>query len=319
MPVSYFSPIWMPNGHFQTIIPAKLLGSPRVSYRRERWTTPDDDFIDLDFVDGDASTPFVVLFHGLEGNSDSHYARALMAEVRSRGWGGVVVHFRGCSGELNLAPRFYHSGDSAEIDWILRRLHQQQGNRILFACGVSLGGNALLRWLGESQQQANFIRAACAVSAPLDLAQGGAALGSGFNRIYTSVFLRTLKPKCLAKLTQHPGLFDRNKMLAANNLYEFDNVVTAPLHGYQSTEDYWHRASAKHILADITLPTLVLNARNDPFLPGRYLPQSASAQVTLDYPPQGGHVGFAGTGFPANNTWLPKRLLHFLSQTLPHG
>ena len=318
MQTHYTSPAWLSNGHLQTIIPAKLLTIPKVTYRRERWVTPDNDFIDLDFVDAVADAPMVVLFHGLEGSSDSHYARALMAEVHSRGWAGVVIHFRGCSGELNHAPRFYHSGDSAEINWVLQRIQQQQQQslRPLFVCGVSLGGNAMLRWLGEHQQQAGFVQAACAVSAPMDLAQGGAALSSGFNKIYTSVFLRTLKPKCLQKLAQFPGLFDREKMLSAKNLYEFDNVVTAPLHGYKSTEDYWDRASAKHILGDITVPTLVLNAKNDPFLPGQHLPKHASASVTLDYPQQGGHVGFAGREFPGNNRWLPKRVLHFFAQHL---
>lgn len=317
MQTNYVSPAWMVNGHLQTIIPAKLLNKPAVNYRRERWTAPDNDFIDVDFVDADDDAPLLVLFHGLEGDSNSHYARALMTEVKNHGWAGAVVHFRGCSGELNHAPRFYHSGDSAEINWVLHRIHQQNPTRTLFACGVSLGGNALLRWLGESQQQANFVQAACAVSAPLDLTQGGAALGNGFNRIYTSIFLRTLKPKCLEKLAQFPGLFDRETMLSAKNLYEFDNVVTAPLHGYKNTGDYWNRASAKHILGDITLPTLVLNAKNDPFLPSRFLPQHASASVTLEYPRHGGHVGFAGAGWPANNMWLPKRVIHFFEERLP--
>ncbi|PRC92397.1 hydrolase [Solimicrobium silvestre] len=317
MQTNYVSPAWMSNGHLQTIIPAKLLTIPTVSYRRERWNSPDNDFIDLDFVDAVADAPLVVLFHGLEGNSNSHYARALMAEVKSRGWAGVVVHFRGCSGEMNQGPRFYHSGDSTEINWVLRRIHQQHPQRSLFVCGVSLGGNALLRWLGESQNQASFVQAACAVSAPLDLTQGGVALGSGFNMLYTTVFLRTLKPKCLAKLAQYPDLFNRQTMLDAKNLYEFDNVVTAPLHGYKNTEDYWNRASAKHILGDITLPTLVLNAKNDPFLPGRYLPENAASCVTLEYPQHGGHVGFAGGSWRADNMWLPKRVLHFFEQYQP--
>lgn len=315
--INYKSPWWMPNGHLQTIIPARLLKVPKVGYRRERWTTPDNDFIDLDYVDATPpKTPLVVLFHGLEGSSESHYARTLMSEVKQWAWAGVVVHFRGCSGELNKAPRFYHSGDSDEINWVLRRIHQQHPQRMLLVCGVSLGGNALLRWLGESQHQADFVQAAVAISAPLDLTEGGFALGKGFNRVYTSVFLSTLKTKCKNKLMQYPGLFDQKKMLTARNLYEFDNVVTAPLHGYQNTEDYWHRASAKHILNDITLPTLVLNARNDPFLPGKYLPQSASECVKLEYPSFGGHVGFAG-GWLADNKWLPKRILHFFNQHLP--
>jgi len=311
----YIPPRWLPGGHLQTIYPSTLLRKPAVTYRRERWEAPDGDFIDIDFVDGQPGRPLVVLFHGLEGSSDSHYSRALMAEVARRGWHGAIPHFRGCSGELNLAPRFYHSGDSAELDWIIRRLKLRQQDLAathLYACGVSLGANALLRWLGESQHQAEILDAACAVSAPLDLAGGGAALGSGFNRLYTWVFLRTMRPKCLAKLDQFPGLFDREALLSARDLYAFDNIVTAPLHGYRNTEDYWDRASAKHILHDITVPTLVLNARNDPFLPEQHLPRTAAPEVVLDYPAQGGHVGFAAGGPPGRLDWLPRRLLHFL-------
>lgn len=311
----YPAPGWLPGGHLQTIYPATCLHKPAVAYRRERWQTPDADFIDLDFVDGRPGQPFLLLFHGLEGSSDSHYARALMAHIADLGWSGVVVHFRGCSGQLNLAPRFYHSGDAQEVDWIVRRLHasalvRQSGK--FYATGVSLGANALLRWLGESQHQADLVDAACAISAPLDLAGGGAALSSGPNLLYTRVFLRSLKPKCLQKLAQFPGLFDRERMLRARDLYEFDNIVTAPLHGYRDTNDYWDRASARHVLDDITVPTLVLNARNDPFLPARHLPLQASPMVQLDYPQHGGHVGFAAGPFPGNLNWLPQRMLHFL-------
>ena len=312
----YQAPAWLPNGHLQTIYPAKCVPKPKVAFRRERWDTPDQDFIDIDFVDGEVDKPLLVMFHGLEGSSNSHYARAMMHAVRSLGWSGAIPHFLGCSGELNRGPRFYHSGDSQEIDWILRRLHQQQRHQAkigpMYACGVSLGGNALLRWLGESQHQADFIDAACAISAPLDLAQGGVALSRGFNMVYTRSFLQTLKPKCVRKLIQFPRLFDREQMLSAKNLYEFDNVVTAPLHGYRNTEDYWHRASAKHVLGDMTVRSLVLNARNDPFLPGEHLPLHASSVVTLEYPDNGGHVGFA-TGLPPGRIdWLPQRIIKFL-------
>ncbi|RZI41468.1 alpha/beta fold hydrolase [Herbaspirillum sp. HC18] len=313
--MKYAAPSWLPGGHLQTIFPATCIARPKVSYRRERWNTPDGDFIDVDFVDGLPGRPFIVLFHGLEGSSDSHYARALMAHIGALGWSGAVPHFRGCSGELNHAPRFYHSGDAQEVGWIIHRLVEQRKKEQpakFYAAGVSLGGNALLRWLGESQHQAEIVDAACAVSAPLDLAGGGAALSRGFNMIYTHMFLQTLKPKCLQKLRQFPGLFDRDAMLDARNLYDFDNVVTAPLHGYRDTDDYWDRASAKHVLSDITVPTLVLNAKNDPFLPPQHLPDSASRQVTLDYPEHGGHVGFAVGGMPGQLTWLPQRILDFL-------
>lgn len=311
----YAAPRWLPGGHLQTIYPATCMRKPHVAYRRERWQTPDGDFIDVDFVGGLPGRPFIVLFHGLEGSSDSHYARALMALVRDLGWSGAIPHFRGCSGTLNQAPRFYHSGDAEEIDWILRRLdplRRQREAEKYFAAGVSLGGNALLRWLGESRHAAEFIDAACAISAPLDLAGGGAALSRGINLLYTRVFLQTLKPKCLQKLQQFPGLFDRDTMLRARNLHEFDNVVTAPLHGYRDTDDYWNRASAKHVLHEITVPTLVLNARNDPFLPARHLPRTASTHVKLEYPEQGGHAGFAAGGLPASLGWLPRRIVRFL-------
>ncbi len=314
--MKYAAPPWLPGGHLQTIYPATCIAKPEVDYRRERWSAPDGDFIDIDFVDGKPGRPFVVLFHGLEGSSDSHYARALMAHAAALGWSGAVPHFRGCSGELNHAPRFYHSGDAGEVDWIVRRLAAEHGeNAKFYVAGVSLGGNALLRWLGESQHHAEIIDAACAISAPLDLAGGGAALSRGLNMIYTRVFLQTLKPKCLQKLKQFPGLFDRDTMLRARNLYEFDNIVTAPLHGYKNTDDYWYRASAKHILSDITVPTLVLNAKNDPFLPARHLPSTAARSVTLEYPEHGGHVGFAAGGVPGHLDWLPQRIVGFLEST----
>jgi predicted alpha/beta-fold hydrolase len=314
--LQYRAPHWLPGGHLQTIVPATVMAKPAVRYRRERWTAGDGDFIDVDFVDGEAGKPFVVLFHGLEGSSDSHYARSLMAALAARGWSGAVPHFRGCSGELNHAPRFYHSGDAQEIDWIVRRLRERATGKF-HAAGVSLGGNALLRWLGEWQHQAGIVDAACAVSAPLDLARGGEALSSGINMLYTRMFLRTLKPKCLAKLERFPGLFDREALLAARDLYAFDNVVTAPLHGYRDTDDYWNRASARHVLNDITVPTLVLNARNDPFLPGIHLPDKASPAVTLEYPATGGHVGFATGTLPGHLDWLPQRLLHFFEHGEP--
>jgi predicted alpha/beta-fold hydrolase len=318
--MSYSAPCWLPGGHLQTIYPAICIAKPKVTYRRERWNAPDGDFVDIDFVDGDAGKPFIALFHGLEGSSASHYARAIMAHIAALGWSGAVPHFRGCSGELNRAPRFYHSGDAREIDWILRRFAAYREDRRtskFYAVGASLGGNALLRWLGESQHQAELVDAACAISAPLDLTAGGTALGRGANMLYTKVFLRTLKPKCLGKLLQFPGLFDRETMMQARNLYEFDNAVTAPLHGYRDVEDYWDRASAKHILRDITVPTLVLNAQNDPFLPAQYLPPIASNNVVLDYPVNGGHAGFTVGRPPGSIGWLPQRIVRFLQGENP--
>lgn len=319
-PPPYRAPRWLPGGHLQTLYASLAAPRPRVAFRRERWETPDGDFIDLDFVksrieESSSDKPLVVLFHGLEGNSQSQYARALMAAVREAGWQGVVVHFRGCGGELNRNPRAYHSGDSPEIDWILRRMRSAHGSAPLYACGVSLGGNALLKWLGEQNvAAAGVVNAAAAVSAPLDLMAAGNALDAGFNLVYTRNFLRTMKQKALLKLAQHPGLYDRQRLLDSNTLRAFDNLITAPLHGYRDTDDYWTRASSKPWLARIALPTLVLNARNDPFLPAAALPrqQDVSPFVRLEQLEGGGHVGFVGGTFPGNLEWLPRRLLiHF--------
>ncbi|HOA92526.1 MAG TPA: hydrolase [Quisquiliibacterium sp.] len=308
---------WLPGGHAQTIWPAVVAPRPRVAYRRQRWTTPDGDFIDVDFVGTSAradARPLVVLFHGLEGSAQSHYARALMAAIDQAGWRGAVAHFRGCSGEPNLAPRAYHSGDSDEIDWILRRFASEHaGTAPVLAVGVSLGGNALLKWLGERGEDARIVAAAAAVSAPQDLLAGATALSRGFNRVYTRNFLATLKRKSLHKLEQHPGLFDRTRMLAARDFFGFDNDVTAPMHGFRDCYDYWARSSCKPWLAGIRVPTLVLNALNDPFLPAHALatPAQVSADVVLDYPTQGGHVGFLSGALPGRIDWLPQRLLQF--------
>lgn len=298
---------------------------------RERWPsmgtngTADGDFVDVDWLADesgaplwDPAMPLVVMFHGLEGSSQSHYAKALMSAVRGCGWNGCVPHFRGCSGELNHLPRAYHSGDSAEIDWILRRIVANRAPRAMYAVGISLGGNALAKWAGEQGAAAgNIVRALAAVSAPLDLAAAGMALGQGFNMLYTRMFLDTLKRKSLSKLARFPGMIDAERVRRARDLYEFDNLVTAPLHGFRDTDDYWSRASAKPWLARIAIPALVLNARNDPFLPARSLPRTSevSASVTLEQPAHGGHVGFAtGPLPPGRIDWLPQRLLNYFDQ-----
>lgn len=258
--------------------------------------------------------PCVVLFHGLEGSSRSHYARSVMRAAAERGWRGVVVHFRGCSGEPNRLARAYHSGDSAEIGWVLADLHRRLGIP-LYVAGVSLGGNALLKWLAEQGGAARpLVAAAAAVSAPLDLAAANASLMRGFNRIYTRHFLASLIPGAIAKARRFPGLFDVAKARAARSLYDFDDVVTAPLHGFRGADDYYARCSAGPLLGGVEVPTLVLNAANDPFLPAAALPATnkVPAWVRLEVPRHGGHVGFVTEGLPGCLDWLPRRLLaHF--------
>ena len=315
---AYRAPLWLPGGNLQTLYPALLARRPAVSYRRQRWDTPDGDFIDLDWTAAPAASdaPLLVLFHGLEGSSNSHYARALMHAAAQRGWQGVVVHFRGCSGELNRLPRAYHSGDSAEIDWILRRLRALHDRGPLLAAGVSLGGNALLKWLGEQQADArSVVHRAAAISAPVDLHAAGDALEQGFNMVYTNNFLATMKRKSLAKLRIHPGLFDEVRLRATRTLREFDDLVTSRLHGYKDVDDYYTRASSKPHLLYIAVPTLLLNSRNDPFLPATALPgtHEVSATVATAFPDEGGHVGFVSGTFPGNGDWLSRTVLGFMA------
>jgi hypothetical protein len=286
------------------------------AYLRERWRAPDGDFIDVDHFAGAQGAPWLVLFHGLEGSSLSHYAIAFALAARARGWSISVPHFRGCSGEPNLAPRSYHSGDFEEIGWMLGRIRERAGAPVL-AAGISLGGNALLRWTEEAGASAALVTSAVAsISAPLDLAACGAAIDRGFNRqVYTRRFLRTMKPNALQKLKQHPGLFDRDKLLAATTLRAFDDCFTAPLHGFAGVDDYWRRASAKPHLAAIRVPALVLNARNDPFVPGESLPDAKDVgpQVTLWQPDDGGHAGFPAGRFPGHVHAMPGAVCDWLA------
>lgn len=307
------SPWWLPGGHLQTIY-ASLRAPPKMALERSRWETPDGDFIDVDFAGEAAAARRLVLFHGLEGCSDSHYVRAIAAHAVDRGWRVAIPHFRGCSGEPNRKPRAYHSGDTAEIDWILKKLGQNH-----YAIGVSLGGNALLKWLGERGGEARaLVRRAAAVSAPIDLAAAGRALDRGLNRLlYTRHFLATLKPKSLAKLEVFPDLYDAATVRAARSFRQFDDAVTAPMHGFRDVDHYWSAASSGPWLERIRVPTLVLNARNDPFLPEDELlaaARKAAPCVVLEFPRTGGHAGFVAGPFPGHHRWLATRLLQFLEQ-----
>jgi predicted alpha/beta-fold hydrolase len=317
-PDSYVSPPWLPGGHLQTLYPTLFLRGGSVDYRRERWELDDGDFLDVDWLDGPTDAPLVVLFHGLEGSSNSAYARSLMQVLQLHGWRGAAVNFRGCSGEPNRLPRAYFAGDSAEIESVLARIRKTFPAAPVHAVGISLGGNALLKWLGEAGAAARqLISSAVAVSAPLDMNAAGAALDRGFNRhIYTRYFLSTLKTKSLAKAARFPGLMDTEAIRASTTFREFDTLVTAKLHGYRDADDYWTRTSSKPLLKHIAVPTLVLNAKNDPFLPAHVLPQTheASSSVSLLQPETGGHVAFPGGPFPGHIRWLPQLILAFSGQ-----
>jgi predicted alpha/beta-fold hydrolase len=316
----YRPPAWLPGGNAQTIwaaLHARRFDGEPPRFVRERWATPDGDFIDVDHLPGSAAAPLrLVLFHGLEGSSASQYAQAFAAVARARGWACSVPHFRGCSGELNHAPRAYHSGDYEEIGWILQRL-RAAGPQPLLAVGISLGGNALLRWAQEAGEGAAATAAAvAAVCSPIDLASAGRAIDRGFNRlVYARMFLSTMIPKALKKWQQHPGLFDRERVAAARTIFAFDDAFTAPLHGFAGTADYWARASAAPHLARLRIPALVLNAGNDPFVPAHELPgpQQAGRFVTFWRPAGGGHVGFPHGGFPGRVQQMPSAVAGWLA------
>lgn len=339
--LQYRSPFWLPGGNLQTIWPAlwsrRVAGMP-IAYRRERWTTPDGDFVDADWLDDTASppeatalptapapapapsaacAPLLVLFHGLEGSSRSAYSEAFAGVARARGWQFVVPHFRGCSGEINRAPRAYHSGDYEEVGGILARLRERHPGPLL-AVGISLGGNALMRWAAEAGASASAVaNGIAAVCSPLDLAAGSQAIGRGFNRwVYTTFFLRTMKPKALAKLAQYPGLFDHELLASARDLYDFDDLFTAPLHGFRSADDYYARASARPHLHRIRIPALALHARNDPFVPAGSLPVVGEVGpcVTLWQPAAGGHVGFPRGTPPGDVRAMPEAVSTWLAQ-----
>ena len=268
--MEYQAPWWLPGGHTQTIWSAKVAHTHRPyaqpHWQRQRWAAPDGDFIDVDHSLHSVNdhAPLVVMFHGLEGNTGSHYVQAMATVAQQRGWAFALVHFRGCSGEINLGPRAYHSGDHEEIDWVLKRFAQQHPQRSRRAVGISLGGNALMRWAGEHGSAAALVvDSVVSVCSPLDLAASGHAIGRGFNRwVYTPRFLKTMKPKAVQKWQQFPGLFDLEAAMRANDLFEFDNVFTAPLHGFKDTDDYWTRAAAKPVMRHIGLPALAINKAN---------------------------------------------------------
>lgn len=347
------SPRWLPGSHLQTVYGSLVARYHQITFIRERVNTPDGDFIDFDwtapglFPDRLASgasvnpdpglahtaarrwmqvsdwetlsstpgTPALVLFHGLEGSSRSHYAQAIAQHFRARGWLVVIAHFRSCSGFPNRMARAYYSGDSEDIDFIFSTVRQRVPGAQWYAAGVSLGGNAMLKYIGEQGSNLPWLHAAAAISVPLDLVACGMRLSESRSgkHLYTRHFLKTMKTKLLAKASRFPGMIDVMRLNQAKSLKDFDDMYTAPMHGYKNALDYWTRASSKPLLREIAVPTLVLNARNDPFVPEPSLPGSydCSDQVVLHQPAEGGHVGFVTGTFPGDLSWLPTRMARF--------
>jgi predicted alpha/beta-fold hydrolase len=318
---SYRPPWWYRGRHLQTLWGPLLRPLRRPPLRRERLTTPDGDFLDLDWLEpARTEAPVVVILHGLEGSSRSHYASGLCREAARLGLRAVVMNFRSCSGELNRAPRLYHSGETSDLGWVLDRLVERAPAARLGLVGVSLGGNVALKWLGERGDAApRQVAAAVAISTPFDLAECAGVLDVGLRRrLYTESFLRTMKPKVTAKAHLYDGRIDLGAVRRVRTFKEYDRLVTAPIFGFADERDYWARSSSRPYLVQIRRPALLINAVNDPFVPPSALPEAEVAQspwLEAAFVPEGGHAGFL-EGAWGRRSWAERRALAFLRRHL---
>jgi len=315
---SYQPPWWYRGRHLQTVWGPLFRRLRRLPLRRERWSTPDGDFLDLDWLEGES--PLVVILHGLEGSSGSHYARGLLREAAGLGWRAVVLHFRSCSGELNRGRRLYHAGETSDLDWVIGRLIEREPATPLGLVGVSLGGNVALKWLGERGEGAPAqVCGAATISTPFDLTACAESLDRGLNRpLYTARFLRSMKAKVQAKRRLYDGLVNVPAALRARTFAVYDRLATAPINGFADERDYWTRASSGPYLARIRRPCLLINAANDPFVPADTLPTAAVADspwLEAAFLPQGGHVGFL-EGPWGRRSWAERQALAFLRRRL---
>jgi uncharacterized protein len=314
---------WLPGPHARTIWGRFFRRTPPLPTRTERWDTADGDFIDLVRLDAPRGRPHLIVLHGLEGTPRSHYARGLFLEASRRRWAADLLVFRGCGAELNRAPRFYHSGETSDIDAVARRLLAEDPAAPFVFAGVSLGGNVLLKWLGELEDAVpRRIVAAAAVSVPFDLARASRHIDRGFARVYQRHFLRSLRRKALAKLDRYPDLMSRSRIESARTLYDFDDAVTAPVHGYDDADDYYARSSSIRFLTRVRVPTLLLSAFDDPFLPSSVLAQARQVAaenrfLNVEFPALGGHVGFICGGNPLRPFYYAEwRVAEFLEHAL---
>ena len=312
---------WCRNAHLQTIWAALLRAAPRVRLIRARWELPDGDFLDVDELAAEESVPRLIVLHGLESSSRATTVLGLLSEAHQHGWGGVAVNFRGCGGEPNRLRRSYHGGDTADLAWLINRMQARYPDSLLVCVGISLGGNVLLKFLGEhGDTLPETFRAAAAISAPFDLAASVEALERGFSRVYQHQLVASLKRKTLEKLTCYPDLVDRAAVRAVRTLAEFDDLVTAPLHGFSGAAAYWAASSSASFLPRIRRPTLLINAEDDPFLPAEALPRQAVAEnpfLTAAFTPSGGHLGFLAGRWPgAPIAWAEVRAVAFLAEHL---
>jgi predicted alpha/beta-fold hydrolase len=322
--LTYTAAWWVPGAHLQTLWGKLVKRGPIVPTRSERWTTPDDDELELHRLDALSDsgqrTPRLLLLHGLEGTIHSHYLRGTLAQAQARGWPADVLVFRGCNGEVNRARRMYHSGETTDLDFVVRQLIDENPDQPLVVAGFSLGGNVMLKWLGElGVDVPEQVRAAAAISVPYDLERGARRIEHGFSRVYTWHFLRTLRMKAMSKWARFPDLFDLSALTRARTLYDFDDVVTAPVHGFTDAHDYYSQSSSLQYLSGIRVPTLLLSALDDPFLPPDVLDAVAlvardSSYLLAEFRSSGGHVGFvSGTSPFDTHYYAEERVVEFLA------
>lgn len=312
---------WCPGAHLQTIWAGVVRPAPRIPLTRARWELPDGDFLDVDELAAGESAPRLVVLHGLESSSRAAAVRGLLRHAHARGWGGVAVNFRGCSGQPNRLRRSYHGGDTADLAWVVHRVHAEHPGSPIVCAGISLGGNVLLKYLGEQADALPpAVRAAAAISTPFDLAASVQALGRGFSRVYQDRLVMTLKRKTLQKLARYPDLVDGDALRAVRTLEAFDDLVTGPVHGFKDAAAYWAASSCAPFLPRIRRPTVLINAEDDPFLPAAELPRQAVAEnpcLEAAFTPCGGHVGFLEGAWPgALTAWAEARAVAFLASHL---
>lgn len=313
---SQFKPAWwLPNSHLQTLWPAVCRGAIKnIPLERERLELPDGDFIDIDWWGREQTGPIVMILHGFEGSINSHYAKGMLQAIHQQGWRGMFMHFRGCSGEPNRLARGYHSGETADVDYVVKTIVERENNPDMAAIGYSLGGNILLKWLGETGRR-NPLTAAIAISVPFDLHKAAKRIDSGFSWFYQWYLVRCAVFRLLQKFEHVPAPFDTSTLTHVDGIRELDFKYTVPMHGFSSVEEYYTQTSSRPYLRHIRVPTLLLQAKDDPFMTEEVIPEKheLSPYIKLEVSETGGHVGFVSGTVPWKpQYWLEERVPQFL-------
>jgi predicted alpha/beta-fold hydrolase len=308
----YIPAAWLPNGHFQTVYASLFMPIPRPPYQREILDLPDGDITAADWIAGEADKPLLVLIHGMEGDSDSNYARLLMNQCRSLGWRGVVLHMRSCGGFMNRKPTFYHAGYYQDIEYFLDQLLPTRfPEEKVFLCGISLGGSQVAHYLAKGRA-VDQVRAAAIVSTPLDLRGSADFMSGGLNRLYVLKFRNSLLRKYRAKadLIKNPHM--ENQLARARTFWDLDNAATAPMHGFRDAAHYYSEMSACNVLKDIQVPTVYIASRDDPFIPEASMPSTGMHFENLQsyLTQRGGHAGFIDQH---HRSWMVKAVFTYFN------